>query len=565
MFPRLLPVAFALVGAFRRFPLVVVAALTATVTAVIANHSDGDAHDFYQRLIMTMLFAFPAFVAATFFGELRPRLLWAANLAGLLAVAGVWRLLPHGENYNDQIVPYRYLMLLISAVSISSLVPGLVTKPEGNWWRVNVGMLNALVLAAILSGIVLMGLEIAVFSIQKLFTLQLEKLPEDIFAFCSLFFGPLAVIALFPPFREELNPAQSGFAFWGNLCKWALLPLGFLFIGILAVYAGFILVQWKLPNGMVATPVLSLGAYGTAAMLLLQPWRESRAWARIFAGIYPPAFLLASILLFISLDKRIGAYGVTFGRYSALAAGIWLFFSAGFFLLRFRQAVVVVPALLALFSLTAALGPLSAGSTTLRSQTARLKQFLALSREEQQKNVQQIRSALECLGGNFGPSAVEKITGPLPVDDQRYDVGNYIANVALKKLGLHEADHNLRQSFSWNRTQALPISGYRFLYASISLNEGYGSLDLASTSPGEPMQLKVQDGELAVFAAGRKLTVVNLDFLKPGSNDAGMPPMIPLQIEGREFLVIITQAQWSEPPDDFRKKFESVTCNVLEK
>ncbi len=525
-----------LAAASGRFPLVVFAGLVGLVAALVLNHGSGnkDLENQCTRLMLAVIAALPLGVAAGLVGEMRRVWRWFALAAALALSVGVWFASP--VEMETSAHAYRYAAILIGAAALASALPG--AAGNAAWWRWNVGMIQAVVLAGILSGIVELGLQLAVFSVEKLFDLKFDKLHLDLFSFVAFVVAPLAVITLLPPAVEESDGAVSASGFWEGLCKWVLMPLGFIFTAILAVYAVTILVHRELPDGMVAMPVLSLGAYGTAALLLLQPWRDERAWARWFARVYPAAFLVFSILMFLAIAERIGAYGVTFARYSALAFGLWFAVAALVFLLRAGRGSLLITGLLALGAAVAALGPASAGTLSLRSQSERLRALLQSPAGD--KDNAQILSSLKYLASNFGFAAVENVTGPLGLDAEKIRPWQ-LPEAAMKKLGLETGGGTIK--FEWSGDGAVPTEGFRFVYP-IPRNNWTGR-DLGKNAAGEPLAVKFRSGELAVFAGDGKvrelLPSAMLD-LKSGT-PASEPLRVSFSVEGREFCLVVLRAE----------------------
>lgn len=431
--PSLRPIRQALAGSLGRFPLVLLASLIATGAFVIANHSESGAiDDTCLRIGNSMFFAFPVLVAAAYAGELYPRLKWIAQGLALLAVWGHWQFLEPNNLHHL----HKFLLVSMAALSLASAVPGLVADPKSNWWRVNIGALNALVLSFILTAVVFIGLTLAFVSIQALFKLDLENFFGDVAAVCGALIMPLAALSLLPPAKDEMDLSQPGHAVWARLCQWALVPIGFLFTAILAAYAVRILIERHLPDGMVALPVLTLGCYGLAALWILEPWRNEKAWAKAFSRIFPVAFPLFSILLILSLAQRIQEYGFTFDRYVALALSIWIILCCLVVLFRRSASPAFGAALFTAFALVAAFGPLSSREVCLRSQTRILEKLLANRSPE---NDQRICSALSYLTFHYDRSVVERFTGPLPID-KNVKSEKEIGDTAKKKLGIEHGD-----------------------------------------------------------------------------------------------------------------------------
>lgn len=551
-----------------RFPLPIGAALIATAASIVSIHSSDTTTDEHcLRISLSMLAGLPLLIGAVYAAELYPRGRRIFQACALAATVGAFLLLP--SVMHSGAGWFRFRMLVLMAFAVASAVPGLIPEGGLNWWRVNVGWLNSLVLAFIMTAIVEIGLQLALLSVEKLFGLEARygklmlHLHEDLFAMGGLLIGPVTALALSPPAKGELHAEQAGFRVWANLCKWALIPIGFLFMGILAAYSAKILIQWKLPNGMVATPVLSLGAYGTLAMLLTLPWRAERIWARWFSLIYPPSFLLSSILLFISLALRMKEYGVTFDRYSALAAGIWLTFSAVCFLIRWKQTTVAIPLVLALIAMVAALGPLSAGTLSLRSQSERLKHLL----ESTSRQDEQFRSIVRMIIQDFGLSDLEKVTGSLGLDPKLTDW--QLTDAALQKLHVTRTERTAT-NYDLPEGTSVPITGCTAYLTGApgSRNASIPCL-LGKNAAGEELLLKTitpGDLKLVLHAGAREIASKRIDELDfEEARKSKTPLLITLAGEGcdRVFLVLITHAQWQRSGKP--RKVTSIEYQIFEK
>ncbi len=551
-FPSLQPIWQALADGLRRFPLVILAGLLGTAAIIALNHSDSETLEKLGfRIAASVAFAFPILVAAAYAGELFPRPRWIFQSAALLAIWANWQFL---DPEKDGLT---FLLVWLAAAASASAVPGLVANPKSNWWRTNIGALNALILAKILTMVVLIGLMLALESLRTLFDLELSGVHSDVMAVCGFLIAPLAVVMLLPAARADLDSKQPGFAVWGRLCQWALIPIGFLFTAILAAYAIRISIEWELPNGMVALPVLVLGCYGLAAQWLLMPWRSDRVWAKAFSRIFPVTFPIFSILLFMALARRIEDYGFTTERYAALAIAIWIVVCCLVVLIRRSAPPAFAPALLAVFCLVAAFGPLSSQEVCLRSQTHQLEQLLA---NRSMDNERRIASTLRYLAYNYDQSVVERFTGPLDLERKptKYD----IANAARKKLGLPQVnyDGSAQIKFDWPTERPISIEGYRLIHGIRC-----GIVPLGKTASGEKLKIWRSKNELGAYAGSKKLHSFDLSMIDPATAEsAATPPGFPWTFEGREFLVLILEAEWQKTSESHRD-LTSADVIVLEK
>lgn len=552
IFPSLNLIQRALVDGLRRFPLVVLAGLFGAAAMIALNHTDSDSVEkLCSRAAFAAAFALPLLVAAGYAGELFPRGRWIFAAGTLLAVWAHWHFL---DPEKDGLT---FLLVWIAAAGLASAVPGFVSEPKSNWWRVNIGGLNALVLAAILTLVVMVGLLLATHSLQALFDLVIPKISQDVMAVCGFLIGPLAVVMLLPTARAELDARLPGFAVWGRLCQWALVPIGFLFTAILAAYAVRIVVERNLPDGMVALPVLALGCYGLAALWLLEPWRGEKGWSKAFARSFPVAFPLFSVLLFLALARRIEDYGFTWPRYAALALAIWIVACCLVVLVRRTAAPAFAPALLAAFALVAAFGPLSSQEVCLRSQTRHLEQLLA---DRSADSESRIASSVRYLAYNYDRTVLERFTGPLDLkeDAPKYD----IAQAARKKLGLPNInyDGSVTLEFNWPEERPLIVEGYRVVHG-IRCR----AVPLGKTASGESLEIRRKDSELAAYAGSKKLHAFDLSGIHPDAPaKADQPPGFPWEFEGREFRIVVLNAQWHEKSES-ESELISADIVVLEK
>jgi hypothetical protein len=539
-----------------RFPLVVLGAAVATACSIAANHIDSSSLDEQLvRVIFAAELGLPLFVAAAFAGELFPRGRLLFHAGALAWAFSNWWFLKDLENWQ------LHTMLFVAAVSIASAVPGLAKSPPHNWWRVNIGTLNAIVLAGILAIFVQIGLLLAIESVQSLFSLKLPKAFMDCISVCSLFIAPLAASAMLPVARGQLDRSQPAFAVWGRLCQFAAMPLGFLFTGILVVYSARIAFEQKLPDGMVALPVLALGCYGLVGRLLLEPWRTDKVWARAFAFVFP-AFPVFSILLLLSLWVRIAEYGFTFERYAALALAIWLDFFCGLLLLRKNLSPAAAPALLATFALFAVFSPLGARQVSLASQGARLEKLLAEPTPRSEDSTRRLVSAAQYISLNYDLAAIERFVGELdiPADSKGYK----IFAAVREKLALPELNYNgkLISNFSWPDDKPVALKDAKNLFFPASGPASH--VGLGKNADGKMLSVGFKQGHLVGMVDSRIHKQLNLHTIEPEAAQASSPPSFEWNVDGRTFSIIITSSYWETHPDGTRET-DGVTFLVLEK
>lgn len=511
----------ALAAVPRRFPFALAAAAVASFAAMVMVGRGSSGTTWEERIVFCAVLAFPLCVGAALWTEGRRGLV--PHLAAIGAALGAWFAFP-GVPLRDSETT-SLLLLILAATALASAVPGLRGGAD-LWWRMNLGTLNATILAVIFALAVLLGLQLALFSLRELFGWRNPDAAPRVFAFCVFFVGPAALLAALP----RLDAAEGTFDPWRLLSKFALVPLGLLYTGILAAYAVKILWERRLPDGMVAWPVLALGAYGTAAMLLSWPWTRTESWGRWFARLYPTAFLAGSVLLFIALATRITAEGVTAERFLGLAAGAWFVLAALLFLLAPARAPVAVTISFVLIALISAIGPFSASAVSLVSQSDRLTRALAADWKNNEPLEREIESRVRYLARQYGIRGVEPFAGPLTVESDR---GWNIGLAALERLG-HPAGRENRPFRSWRTELPADTEGMTKLFPALDLSD---NVTLGKAASGEMLSIGRRGRTLGAFVADRQIHTFALPAEIPAPD--APPVAFDWTFENRTFRLVV--------------------------
>jgi hypothetical protein len=240
-----------------------------------------------------------------------------------------------------------------------------------------------------------------------------------------------------------------------------------------------------------------------------------------------------------------------------LVSGIWFALAAVIFLLRPRRGSLLITGLLALAAAVAAIGPLSAATLSLRSQTDRLQHLLHDPPSDGQKR--EARSAVTYLTRTFGLGAVETVTGPLGLDTERTRRWQ-LADEALKKLGLDTDEGAFK--FGWSGAKPIPTGGFRFIH----LVRSGTTCELGKTAKGERLAVHLRTGELAVFAGDeeiRELLPSALAGVKTQTS-AEAPLLVPFSADDREFCLVVLRVEMPADQGNSRS-LQRLDYLVLEK
>ncbi len=374
----------ALTTAFRRFPLVMLAAIVGTACMMWIVENDFTDLSFVIRLILTVAIGVPLLLAGRLMRGDGTGMMWNTRLPEILALlvlVALFITFRVGE-YNElsQQSGLRFALVNFSAHLLVAVGPFLNRSSDADFWEYNKTLFSNFVIGAVYSAILFAGLSIAIVAVDNLFDLHFEgNIYAHLFFLLAGVFNTAYFLYHFP---EELTLAKDQRPEYHialrNLIKYILIPIVTIYFVILYAYSIKILVQWELPRGWVGSLVLGFSVAGIFTWLLnyfLEETDDSvivsthRKW-------FFPVLLPMTLLLFVAIGRRIGDYGVTEPRMLVATTGVWLLLMCLYFIIAKRPSIKVVPASLILFALACAMGPLSAGNVSARSQAHRLQHEL---------------------------------------------------------------------------------------------------------------------------------------------------------------------------------------------
>lgn len=138
------------------------------------------------------------------------------------------------------------------------------------------------------------------------------------------------------------------------------------------------LLEAKLPDGWVCTPILIYAATGMLAYLLSYPIRNNQYYKNIH--IYTKYFFFTLIPLlcvyFIAIVKRIKPYGLTEERYLVFVLGIWLLIISVYIILSKVDNIIIIPSSLLILLAVSSIGPWGMFQLSLQNQLGRLERNL---------------------------------------------------------------------------------------------------------------------------------------------------------------------------------------------
>lgn len=361
---------------FKRFPLEALSALTGTIAATVSiklsHHDYTFDNSFYVRLIMLSSLSLLLNLSTTLFTESKQitgvkKWLWH-SVACIIIVGLFFMLNPYAHGLAHVI---RFCLLSLSFHLLVSFAAFIGTKSINGFWQFN-KVLFLRFLASFLYGVVLyIGLAAALGSMNFLFNTKFEwDTFSTLWSWVTGVFVTVFFLAGVPPNLNELeidNTYPKGLKIF---TQYVLIPLATVYVLILLSYEGKILIEWKLPKGMVSDMILGYAVFGILSLLLVFPIRnlEENKWLKTFARSFYFLMIPLIVLLFLAVGTRIFKYGITEYRYFLILLSCWLFLITLYFLISKKQNIKVIPISLCVMTLFTIYGPQSAFSVSEFSQ-----------------------------------------------------------------------------------------------------------------------------------------------------------------------------------------------------
>jgi hypothetical protein len=369
----------AALAAARRFPLVVGAACVAAYAALSLVHNSDDTAG-YTRLLTAATLGFPLLFALTILAERRARTAGARRLvlaAGVLVLVLFWMAWPH---WSAPMQAFRYAQLSAGFHLMVAFLPyARINEPNG-FWQYNRALFLRFLTAALYSGVLYLGLALALLAIDKL--LGVHGAGEGyarLWIVIAFLFNTWFFVGGVPedlPALETYGEYPTGLRIF---TQYVLVPIVAIYLIILTLYLGKVLITRQWPSGWIGYLVSSVAAVGILSWLLVHPLEERAeyAWVKTFTRGFYIALMPAIVMLWLAIWKRVEQYGITERRYFLIVLSVWLAAIAVYYTIARFRSIKVIPATLCGVALLTFAGPWGAYAVSRASQLARLEAVLA--------------------------------------------------------------------------------------------------------------------------------------------------------------------------------------------
>ena len=366
----------------QRFPWVLLSATASACLSwflVVENISNPSREELLSRGLLVAMLGISGFFAIAIGLEqspLAPRGLWIGFTAG--AVVLILFFLSYNPE-TSRIYIYRFFQLAVASHLLVAVAPYYRRGEIAAFWQFNRILFQRILQSALFSGILFIGLSIALWAIQSLLGLKVEwKAYYFLFLAIGFLFNTWFFLAGTPSSGRDLEPESDYPAGLRLFVQFILLPLVTLYVLILYAYLVKILAIREWPRGTIGWLVSIVSVFGMLALLLVHPLRNQpgHRWIRLYSRSFYAGLFPLIILLLMAIGRRVSEYGLTEDRYLLIILSLWMTGIAGYFTFRRQPSIKVIPVSLALVAVLTVGGIWGPYSVCRQNQLGRLQTIL---------------------------------------------------------------------------------------------------------------------------------------------------------------------------------------------
>ena len=440
---------------------------------------------------------------------------WIVKLAGV-TLSGLIMFLVKPEIIESHV----YIIVLFLVAFHLAVAFGAFLRKGFNeeFWYFNKTVFFRILMCALYSGVIILGLCLAIFAVDELFKANIrEETYVKVVLSVIIAFNTTLFLAGVPDVRKGEYGEQNYPKGLKIFTQYVLIPLMTIYLVILLLYEVKILIEWELPNGYVSMLIIAYAAFGILSLLLIHPVRNSEGnkWIRFFSKSFYITMIPLLILLVLAIYKRVSDYGITEERYALIALAVWLTGITVYFLLSRHDNIKVIPVSLAVVALLAAVGPQSASAVSKRSQQNRFAQHYPAKNDRDKKAMASIIRYLTNYHGltslqQFTKTDLHKIQNEI-TSESRKDKYRLNASIEMQDtaFAILNVDENVNDSqsitfYNTNKNGAFNTAGFDYAivvdgYASEQTIEIDSSNTVNILKDGHVFTVKVNQGEGMIF------------------------------------------------------------------
>jgi hypothetical protein len=396
-----------------RFPLPLISAVAGTIAALILMDHEGPARPtVLWNILFSGVLGIPLLTGTSLFVEKTKSTTsvgWSVKIAALLLLIAYACIVPSDLSEAPGMHGIRLLLLALSAHLFVAFAPFITGNDINGFWQYNKTLLLRILMAALFAHVVFAGLAFALAALDNLFGMHIPgKRYGELWVLVSGLFTTWYFLAGIPKNLDELETSTDYPKALRVLAQYILVPIVLVYLVILYAYLGKILISWDWPQGWVSKLILGFSGTGILSLLLLFPVsrQTENVWIRTTTRWFYVALIPVVVMLFFAVWRRVSEYGLTEGRYLAIALGVWLVIVILYFLFLPRKSIKFIPASLCLGTLLVVFGPWGVFAVSEQNQVSRLETLLT-------RDSILVSGKIKKCGGDLPPTDTREISAVL--------------------------------------------------------------------------------------------------------------------------------------------------------
>ncbi len=464
-----------LLATFIRFPLTVLFILILTAKLIYIVNNDSDIPNMMLFSILSIFVSLDIYLLT----EGRKKF-WFKNALVFVAVVFVGLYVFTLKNPIAYAEGVRYMMLTFSTFVLLFVLPFVFNNRFVALWKYIRDTLSLLVSSFFFGGVLMLGLSLAIVSMDKLFGVNIPTYTYDYLAiFCFVLFSSLYFISSIPNMNleKEDDNKYSISRFLKILALYILIPILLVYVVILYLYMFKIIFTWELPNGWISWLVSVFGVVGYFTYYLVRPYQfehqnskveEERSYklSLFYTNYFTMIILPLLVLMFVGIMRRIVDYDFTINRLLVLLFNIWMFGISIYYTISKKKNLKWIFISLSTVLFLSAVGPWSVMSISKKRFTDKFEDLLlqagwtnskddklTVLSKEKQSNLMEVSKYLE---NYWGVETIRPFFSRLGENATISDLQNAL-NISLND------NHSKTQYFSYDQFKSLEfdISDYQ--------------------------------------------------------------------------------------------------------
>lgn len=299
------------------------------------------------------------------------------QIIGALFIPLLYTVLYWGLGTEDFIKEKEFTlwMGLNMILILTAFVVGKI-KNEENFVGYTITVLTAGIKAFIYSGVLFIGLSSILFTLDKLFELDINSRWYEYSIYITFIPFFMGIFLSSYPYTDSLRGEYRMAKAFRVLLTAIVVPLVIVYTVILYAYCAKILLTWEWPKGVVGSLTLWYGFISAIVLFFLAPIQKENPFILKFRKSYPLVILPMTVVMFMALSLRIGEYGITSMRYTVLMTGVFVVLSMLYYKWKPNSQNLPIPLMLAAIILIVSVGPFSGYHMERRSQNRRFEKIL---------------------------------------------------------------------------------------------------------------------------------------------------------------------------------------------